>query len=468
MADRKSRLCLALWLLIGAGEAFSIRAALRDPVLEARFDVPRTSSTGVDTDTVFAGESRLEVDRLVSAVLRRSVTLQSARSALQAALLRPEQARSLADPRVSYTFAPSSIASNDVGYGQVLSYSQRLPHPGKRGLRRDIAQAEAESVAHDVETLRLRLATAASLLFYDYYVVARAIEINEEHIELLELFQRIATARYIAGEASQQAPLQAEVEAAHLIHRRVVLSTERALLATRINALLHRRPGAYLPPPPGELVVRERVDGELRSDRIEEALVARPEVRAARSGLAARRLEVELSRVDARPDFEVMGSYNSMWSRSDHRLMIGGAVSLPLYRGRWRAAEAEAEAEAAAIESEIEGLVDQVRMEVTLADLRVGEAEHVVSLYQSRLLPASADQVSAGLAGFRSGRSSFLALIEAERNQRAVRFEYQQAVADVFRRRTELDQALGRMPGAHLSGAASVETGKPEDRSDQP
>ncbi len=168
MTDRKSRLCLALWLLIGAGEAFSVRAALRDPVLEGRFDVPRTSSTDVDTDTVFAGESRLEVDRLVGAVLRRSVTLRSARSALQAALLRPEQARSLADPRVSYTFAPRSIASNDVGYGHVLSYSQRLPHAGKRGLRRDIARAEAESVAHDVEALRLRLATAASLLFYDY------------------------------------------------------------------------------------------------------------------------------------------------------------------------------------------------------------------------------------------------------------------------------------------------------------
>ena len=95
---------------------------------------------------------------------------------------------------------------------------------------------------YDVETLRLQLATVASLLFDDYYVVARAIEINEEHIELLEMFQRIATARYAAGEISQQAPLQAEVEGARLIHRRIALRTERAILVARLNALLHRQP----------------------------------------------------------------------------------------------------------------------------------------------------------------------------------------------------------------------------------
>ena len=457
MADRKCRLCLAFWLLIGAGEASSIRAAIDGPASEARLEESRPPSDQVDIDTLFEGEVRLDRERLVQAVLDRSRTLLSARSALEAALSRPAQARSLADPMVSYTFAPLSISSDAVRYGHVVRFSQRLPYPGKRRLRGAIAEAEAAAAAHDVETLRLHLATVASLLFDDYYVVERAIEINEEHIELLEMFQRIATARYAAGEVSQQAPLQAELEAAHLIHRRVVLDTERALLRTRLNALLHRRPEAPIPPPPEELVVDERVDVVPRGDRIEQALVVRSEVRAAKSDLEARRLEIELSRLDSRPDFEVMGSFNSMWNESDHRLMIGAGVSLPLYRNRWRAAEAEAQAAATAIESEIAGIVDQVRAEVTSADLLVEEAQHVVSLYLARLLPVASDQVSAALAGFRTGRSSFLALIEAERNQRAVRLEYEQARADVYRRRAELNQALGRIPGSGSSGVDSVQ-----------
>ena len=294
----------------------------------------------------------------------------------------------------------------------------------------------------------MRLATVASLLFDDYYVVERAIEINEEHIELLEMFKRVATARYAAGEATQQAPLQAEVEAAHLLHRRVVLSTERALLLTRLNTLLHRQPEAYLPPPPETLIVDERVDETARHDRIERALADRPEVLAARSDLQAKRLEIELARVNFKPDFEVTGSYNSMWRQADHRLMIGAGVSLPLYRGRLRAAAAKAEAETVAFESEIAAMVDQVRTEVTTSDLRVEEAEHVVSLYRSRLLPASADQVSAALAAFTTGQSTFLALLDAERNQRNVRLEYEEALADVYRRRAELNRALGRLPGS--------------------
>ncbi len=175
MADRKCRLCLALWLLIGAAEATFIRAADDGPTSDARPDEPRSSADQVDGDTVFEGEAHLDRERLVRAVLDRSPTLQSARSALDAALSRPAQAGSLADPMVSYTFAPASISSGAVRYGNVLRFSQRLPYPGKRRLRREIAEAEAEAVAHDVDTVRLHLATVASLLFDDYYVVERAI-----------------------------------------------------------------------------------------------------------------------------------------------------------------------------------------------------------------------------------------------------------------------------------------------------
>ena len=156
-----------------------------------------------------------------------------------------------------------------------------------------------------------------------------------------------------------------------------------------------------------------------------------------------------------------------MWRQSDHRLMIGAGLSLPLYRGRLRAAEAEAEAEAVAIEAEIAGIVDQVQAEVTSSDLRVEEAEHVVSLYRSRLLPAGSDQVSAALAAFTTGQSTFLALIEAERNQRNVRLEYEEALADVYRRRAELDRALGRLPGSLSSEEPDI-SADPGVGGDQP
>lgn len=429
-----SYLCVcvtALWPA-AARELDASEASLNEPDLEAE---------------ILELAAPLDREALVAAVLNRNKAIEAARRAWLASAEVPSQARGLQNPRLSYSFAPQSVGSDSVRYGQRIDFSQRLPYPGKRRLQREVAEAVAAAAGHDLEAIRLSLATVSSLLYDDYYVVERAIEINDEHIELLASFQRIATARYAAGEESQQAPLQAEVEAAHLLHEGVLLETERAILVARINTLLHRSPSEWLPPPPKELAPPAARKAEERSLE-EEAIATRPEIQSVTSTLEARRLEIELTERAFRPDFEVMGSYSTMWNQSEHRAMVGAGINLPIYRSKLRAAKAEAEALLGAIESEREVLIDRVRAEVAIVALLLEEAEHVLTLFRSRLLPAAADQTSAALAGFRTGQNSFLSLIEAERNQRTVRLDYERARADVHRRLAELDGALGRSPDA--------------------
>lgn len=394
--------------------------------------------------------TRLDRDVLVREVLARNPTLEAARQGWQAAIQRVPQATSLDDPMLSYSLAPTSIGSAEARYGQVGRISQRFPYPGTLRLRGEVARAEAEAARHGYEAARLSLAYMAALLFDDDYFLHRSIEINEEHIALLEDFKRIATAQYAAGAAAQQDPLQAEVELAHLLHRRVVLTSARDVLAAQINALLHRRPDAPLPPPPVALP-RPAPGAAPPADSAvlqEEAVRERPELRAASAAVEAREAAVDLRELGFRPDFEVMSSYNSMWGLADHRWMVGVGVRLPLRRGRIRASVAEAEARLEEERRRREGLEDAVRSEVQQALARVEEAHHVVELHTSRLLPAARDQVQAALAGFRAGRNSFLAVIEAERNQRTTRLGYEAALADHGRASARLDRALGRLPGA--------------------
>jgi hypothetical protein len=82
---------------------------------------------------------------------------------------------------------------------------------------------------------------------------------------------------------------------------------------------------------------------------------------------------------------------------------------------------------------------------VTRAEVESGT---ILVLYHSRLIPAAHDQVRAALAGFETGQGSFLDLIEAERNQRTVELEYEETLADSYRRRAELARALGTWPPA--------------------
>ncbi|MEE8137856.1 MAG: TolC family protein, partial [Thermoanaerobaculia bacterium] len=349
------RIALAFGLVTGASAA---QEALDDhPVL-----APARAEEAVFSDPSeiepFETAERLERAPLIRAVLDRNPNLEAARQAWRSALERVPQAASLADPTLSYSFSPLSVGDHEVRYGQVLRFGQRLPFPGKLSLRGEIARAEADVALLGYQSTRLDLAALASVLFDDFYLIHRALEINEEHARLLEDFQRIATARYAAGTAPQQDPLQAEVEVAHLLHRRVVLGAGRDILVAQLNSLLHRRPELVLPLP-RELPIPQME--ELNPSQLQEqALASRPELLALEAEIRARKSTVELRELDSYPDFEASGWFNSMWNQSEHRWMVGVGINLPMRRKRIRAGVAEAEARLRQIESDRSRLEDEI------------------------------------------------------------------------------------------------------------
>ncbi len=408
-----------------------------------------------DAGALFAG-STLYRGELIAAVLARNPGVAEARLAWRAAAERVPQATALEDPMLAYGVAPLSIGSSAVHFGQSLELRQRVPYPGKLRLMGEAARAEAAAVAQNVEAVRLELAAAASMLYDDYYLIDRALAINAEHQRLLDGFKRVVTARYAAGEAPQQAPIQAEVEIAHLVHEAMVLATEREVTAARLNALLHREPAAPLPPPVEELPLAGLPDLDTAT-LTDAALAARPELARLEAEREARETAVALRELDRYPDFEAMAQYSSMWRETEHRWMVGVGVNLPIRRDRIDAGIAEAEAELARVETERAQVVDEIGAEARIAWLRLSEAHHVLAIYQARLLPAAADQVRAAVSGFETGQVSFLSLIEAERNQRSVELSYEETLADLYRRGAALDRALGRLPGTWLREAAAAE-----------
>ncbi len=413
----------------------------------ATFAIPVRTIAAQDAGSAdeFAGMPTLGRDVLVRAVLDRNPTIEAARAAWRAAEARPAQARAFEDPTLSYSLAPGSIGSNDVRYGQVIDFSQRLPFPGKRGLRAAVEAAEARAEHGGYRAVQLDTALIASLLYDDYWTVERALEVNAEHVALLAELMDSAKSHYATGHASQYALVRVEVEQAHVEHSRVVLSTERDVIVTRLNALLHRNASAKLPPPARRLVAAERV-GDRHDEALETALAARPEVIAAEARVEGAESAVSLARREYFPDFAVGVSYNNMWREPEHRTMAGLSINLPLQLGRRRAALDAAEADLLRRRSERAALNDQVAAEIETARRWLAEAEHVVMLFRDRILPAARDRVASVRAAFETGEVGFDSLIDAERDLRTDDLGYQVAMASRSRKRAELDRALGHMP----------------------
>ena len=411
------------------------------------------SSTGAqepvqqrDVPFTFTGPA-LERQALVSAVLERNQDVAAARWAIDGAKARAQEVRELPNLTASYSFAPASPFASDVRYGQVAQISQTLPWPGTLARRGEQADALADASTGDLEALRRELALAASQAFDDYAYVDRALAINREHLALLREFQEVATARYAAGLAPQQAPLAAEVEIAHLEHRDVVLTTDRQALLARMNALLHRDPRAPVPPPPPAPDPIPQMPEIPVSALIQLAMARRPELAAARSRVSAQETGVALAHLEGRPTFQPTTSFNSMWGTGAHRWMVALGVSVPIWRDRIRAGVARATSAVSEQRSRLAALEDRVAADVSVAFDRFQEGHHVLTLYQSRLLPAARDQTAAAQTAFETGQVDFLAVIDAERRLRDVELGFAGARADALRRFAALQRALGDLPG---------------------
>jgi outer membrane protein TolC len=475
MSHPFARALVALSILLAAADAAAAQTSA--PGAEgAPAEPPSPAGPAAPTEDPFAGAAALTHGDLVRAVLARNPTLEAARLAWRAATQRVPQATALMDPMVAAAVAPLSLGSEmDLGYS--VEARQPLPWPGRRRLAGDVARAEAVMAGEDARALALELALTASDLYHDLYVVERSLVINRDHLGLVGELMAIATARYAAGLAPQQAPLQAEVELAHLMHREVMLVGRRDELAARLNALLHRPAGAALPPPasvappPGQAAPTATHHGgdhaAAAAGTAAGALAARPEVAAADAAVRAAALEGELAGLARYPDLEAMTSFSTMFG-SDHRWMVGVAVDLPVYRGRIRAAEAEAAARLEAAARRREAVADAVLAEVEQAAVRLHEAEHVVELYAARILPASRDATGAARSAFESGSVDFTSVIDAERNLRDVDLSHEEALAEVGRRRAALDRALGRLPGLDEAPASPTAPDDPPDEPEAP
>jgi outer membrane protein TolC len=385
----------------------------------------------------------LSLDALVRQVLARNPSLAQMTAAWQAAAARYPQVTSLDDPMFGTMMAPASIGSREVEFGYRIEVAQKFPWPGKLALRGANAQAEADAAWHDVDDMRLQLVESAKSAFYDYYMVARALAVNDEALRRLREIRQDALAR---GKTvvTEQDVLQADVEIGRQQERQLTLERMRCVAVARLNTLLHQDTDAPLPPPPEE--VRP---GEPPQDvhRLQAAAVAsRPDLRALEDRIAAERAALALAHKEFCPDVEVTAAYDTIMGNGPTRDLapqIGVRVNLPVRCAKRYGMIAEADARLAQGEAELARQTDQVKFEVSQAYEQVTESARVVRLYEQTILPAARNNFKAAQAAYATGRVPFLSLIEAQRNVVMLRDRYYEALAESLRRQAALERATG-------------------------
>lgn len=295
-----------------------------------------------------------------------------------------------------------------------VGISQGFPFPGKRGLREDVAQGEADAERWAYEATRRRIIGEVAARYYELHALREALDLVQQNLGLVDRLAGAARERFAVGQDTQQDVLEAEVELSRLEERRSLLEQQQRMVEVALARLLDR-PDARLS---GRLapLTRTPIPNGVE-DAIDQAEQASAVLQAQRLRVEAASRRVDLARRERLPDFGLELVYHDRGRRDlDPFYGLGATVTLPVYGGRKqeRAIE-EAQAELRAARGALSGARAELRYAVTSAHLQATTSERLLRLYDEGLLEQARLVLDSALAQYRVGRGDFASVIASWR-----------------------------------------------------
>ena len=357
---------------------------------------------------------------LLAEAAKNNPELQAARRELMAARQRIEPAAALDDPMLEAGVlnlpAQSLSFTREDMTMKMIGLTQRLPYPGKRALRRGVAEKEAEAAEHNARELGNRVRRDVKVAYFDLALVGESERLATRNLQVLEQLASIAESRYAVGQGSQADVLKAHTQRARMQEELIKLGRERAMLAAELNRQLSRgATAATIVPAP--LALREAT---LDVDSLRGAARAnRPQLLAQQTMVERSVKALEVARKDYYPDFDVRFSYgqrdNFQDMRREDMISLTVAINLPVWRRAKReprVAEAEAMREQAStmLEARLNETDAMLRQQVASAEQSLKSSR----LYHTALLPQARLAADASLAAYRVGRVDFFTLLDSQ------------------------------------------------------
>lgn len=419
--------------------------------VEASTGMPQTNETPkivVENKLPKLNDSAGLSDYLAYAALNNA-GLEAAFNRWRAALERIPQARTLPDPRFTYAYYIEQVETRVGPQRHKFGLAQTFPWYGKLSLRGDVATQNARVEQQKYEALKLKLFYQVRAAYYEYYYLARSIDVTDENLRLLKALEEVARARYATGAPVHANLIKIQVELGKLEDRIRSLRGLRGPVTARLNAAMNRPVDSALPWP--KAVPREEVN---LSDEQVYAWVreSNPELKAIDAATEREKKAIALARKRFYPDLTFGLDYIETGKARMAGVPDSGkdpviamvSVNLPIWHQKYRAGVREARARyRASLKDRTDRenvLLAEVKM--TLYDIR--DADRKINLYRDALIPKAEESLNSTQKAFLAAQTSFLDIIDAERILLEFQLSYERAVTDHARGMAKLEMLLGR------------------------
>jgi outer membrane protein, heavy metal efflux system len=386
---------------------------------------------------------------LIKTALANNPELKSSQSRWQMFASKAKQASSLEDPmfmfKLQNMLAREPLVFNkDPQSAKVIGISQQLPFWGKRAIRQEVAQYEADSYKWTIEERKLELTRMVKETYYQLWAVDKSLEIIDKNLKIMTDFITIAESKYSVGQGVQQDIYKAGLEKSKMLDMQITLRQQRKSLEANLNYLLYR-PGAT---PVGSIADFTLPQPALTAEQLNNAaLEKRPQVKSLASltskGEASHRLAQKEFYPDFNLSFEYMFREASMNDPGYNMFTVGVTFNLPFQQERRRAMLTESTSETSMATEELNALKNTISYTINDTLAQMERRRKLVELYKGGIVPQAEQSLESAVISYRVNKVDFLTLLDGRLNLFNYERELYESQAEYMMKLAQLEAAVG-------------------------
>ena len=391
----------------------------------------------------------LNLSDLIVQAVKSNPSIKVEYNQWQAAKNRVPQASSLPDPMGGYSVMGPMLETRLGPQKDMYEFEQMIPFPGKLFERRKMAEAQARMAEAKYKMTEQEVILRVKEVYYDLFSAEASLRILEEIRDLMRNFESIAQARYASQSAGQGEVAKAQAEVSEALKQIFTLRQQKETLVSLMNSLLNRDHST-----PWEGLITEPTLPPLDlnlEELLTEAKNNRPELKEA---LAMKKREEHgqsLAKYEYAPDLTVGFQYFRIGERETNEAddgrdawMIPIKFTIPLWQNRIVPTIAEAKNNLKASEARFREVSNETEYEIKRAFFQFTNQKQIVELYRNAFIPQAELAFRSDQAGYESGSTDILQLIDSERVYLNAKMSYYQTLAEVMKSFAVIERIVGK------------------------
>ncbi len=392
----------------------------------------------------------LKLNALIEEALSKNPDVLAAKSKWEVLRERPPQAGSLDDPMLGLGIVnlPTDTFNfrNEDMTMKEISVTQKVPYPGKRGLRSEVAQKEAEAAYNEYEETKNRITRDVKVAFYELFYVNKAIEVTEKNREVLKLLNQIAETKYSVGEGVHTDVFKGQVELSKMIDELIMLNQNKRSVKVRINTLFHQPAFAPLGDPEEVTLEKFSADPEGLVKAAEEN---RPLLQSMKRMVERNRIGLKLAQRDYYPDFDFKLAYGQrddgpLGRRAD-MVTAMVAINLPLwYKTKQERKVAESQKDIQASKDQLTAMTNEIRFMIGERLTEIERTEKQIELLKTGIIPLATLSLDSAISSYRVNKVDFITMLDTLMTLFKYEIQYYRLLSEHGKNIAEIETAVGK------------------------